>query len=136
MDYGSGLGKVLIIAMKEGFLNLIGIELSSSLNEKCRKNMDKVLCSDCTVSIIEEDARKVPPPPEASVFFFYRPFGPVIFDGVMEQILQSVEMNPRVIYCLTMQAEYDFSKHNMDLITTEYGVRIYSNKGTSDSQPE
>jgi len=45
-------------------------------------------------------------------------------------------MNPRVIYCLTMQAEYDFSKHNMDLITTEYGVRIYSNKGTSDSQPE
>lgn len=130
IDYGSGMGRVLIIALMEGFKNLVGVELSEKLNVICRDNFDKLKTKGHTfkLDIYEGDAQLHMPNKEAQVFFFFRPFSEEVFNNVMSQILKSVKKNPRKIYCLALQTRYyNYEKFGLKLVGQITGVSIYTN---------
>ena len=129
VDYGSGMGRVMILAAEAEFSSVIGLELSSELNAICKSNIDQYLNKrpQNKFSIVESDAGEFLPPGDVCVFFFFRPFDKTIHDKVMTQIMLSVKQTPRTIYCLALQCDYNFLKYGMNEICYETGVTIYTN---------
>ncbi len=135
VDYGSGMGRVMIIAAETGFKKVIGLELSHDLNIICQSNIEqyKKHVPKSDFLIINKDARLYTPPADACVFFFFKPFDEWVHKQVMKQISESLNSNPRTIFCLTLQANYDFSDFGIQRIAKETGVTIYSNKEVASS---
>ncbi|MGH2838582.1 MAG: class I SAM-dependent methyltransferase [Thermoleophilaceae bacterium] len=109
VDYGSGMGRVLILAARQPFKRVLGVEMSEELNEVARENIDRhrdrLRCDD--VEIVNADAREWEVPDDLTIAYFYCPFPPRIFEGVVRQLLASVDRRPRrlrVVYYL-MTAE-------------------------------
>jgi SAM-dependent methyltransferase len=85
IDYGSGKGKVLIMAKEFGFKQVVGIELSEFLFKVSKNNVNKLNYSDITV--LNKDARLYDLPINAKTLFLYNPFSGVVLDAVLSQIL-------------------------------------------------
>ena len=66
VDLGSGKGKVIILAHKMGFKKILGVEISTKLNEICKNNLKKLGLNN--IKIIEQDATIMKVLPENSVF--------------------------------------------------------------------
>ncbi len=133
VDYGSGMGRVMLLAAEAGFQSVVGIELSPELILSCEKNIEKFKrrYPNCRFTIMNQDAKIYRPPKKACVFFFFKPFDDSIFKQVMNQIRESLNDYPRTIYCLTFQSNYDFSYYDLELIGQETGVSIFSNRNRS-----
>lgn len=97
VDYGSGMGRVLIIAGRERFKRVIGVEMSEELNEIARENLDRnrerLHCQD--VDVISADATQWEVPDDLSIAYFYCPFPPHVFEEVLQQLFASLERRPR-----------------------------------------
>ncbi len=97
MDYGSGRGRIVLVAATFPFKRAIGIELSASLvaaaNENLKAAMPKLACKD--VEFLAEDATRYTVPPDASVIFFVNPFHDNILRLVLGRIRESIEAAPR-----------------------------------------
>ena len=130
VDYGSGMGRVMLLAAEAGFQSVVGIELSPQLILSCEKNIEKfkIKYPNCTFTILNQDASTYRPKKNVCVFFFFNPFDNSIFKRVMNEIFESLNEYPRTIYCLTFQSNYNFSDYNLHLIGQETGVNIFSNK--------
>lgn len=89
VDFGSGKGRVLILAHKYGFKKILGVELSSSMIKICKQNLE---ITDCTkVEVKECDAVSVVLEPETPVciFYLYNPFSEHVLEPVVNNIVQS-----------------------------------------------
>src|SRR5215471_2060232 len=88
VDYGAGMGRVMILAATQPFERVLGIEHSAELVSIAKRNIEKarpkLSCRD--VEIIEGDAALYPLPPDASVIFFNNPF----FGEVLEHVLANI----------------------------------------------
>ena len=93
IDYGCGKGRMLILAKKLGFDRVLGVELSSSMLALCRKNLAITKCEG--VELVEEDATRFEPDlnNECVVFYFYNPFSEIVFNEVIEQIMNNCSSN-------------------------------------------
>jgi len=100
IDFGSGKGRVLLLASEYGFRKIIGVEFASELHKIGTKN----------VTILERDARKpsrietvcmdatefvIPDVPV--VLFFYSPFKGQVMERVLRNVLTSFATHPREI---------------------------------------
>jgi hypothetical protein len=99
MDYGSGLGRVLIVAATHPFRRVVGVEVVESFNataaanfERCRK---RLRCTD--LELLTSDASLLIPPADVTMFFFYTPFGPVVLKKVLDNISQTLVERPRKV---------------------------------------
>lgn len=99
IDYGAGLGRMVVLAATLPFRRVIGIELSAALAERARQNVSlcrqKLKCQDVTV--VTADAESFEVPAEATTIFFYNPFAGSILTKVLENIRCSYEQRPRRI---------------------------------------
>ncbi|MBE3123286.1 MAG: class I SAM-dependent methyltransferase [Planctomycetes bacterium] len=99
LDYGSGLGRVLILAGEHPFRRILGVELSHELNVLAAANIraarPKLTCRD--IELAEADATAFEVPPDVTVFYFYNPFKGQVLRQVLDQIESSVRRNPRQI---------------------------------------
>jgi 16S rRNA G966 N2-methylase RsmD len=97
IDYGSGMGRVLIVASTYSFRKVIGIELSHDLNniakDNVKKSISKLRCKN--IDIIEADAKTYFPPKHITHFFLFNPFGNEILKCVLNNIHDSLIDNPR-----------------------------------------
>jgi precorrin-6B methylase 2 len=97
IDYGSGMGRVVIVAASLPFKRVIGIELSSKLHgiasENLRRSAHRLRCTD--VSLVVGDAMAYEIPSDLSVFFFYSPFKAHILTAVLEKVHESLLRRPR-----------------------------------------
>jgi hypothetical protein len=89
VDYGSGKGRVLLLAAEYPFINVRGIEASKSLHRIACSNIatypaDLVACRD--VKSICGDAADYIPDPGPLVIFMFNPFDQVILDKVLQTI--------------------------------------------------
>ena len=55
-----------------GFKKILGVEISTKLNEICKNNLKKLGLNN--IKIIEQDATEMKVLPENSVFYFYNSF--------------------------------------------------------------
>ncbi|HUZ58927.1 MAG TPA: class I SAM-dependent methyltransferase [Hanamia sp.] len=100
LDFGSGKGRILVVAAHYGFKNITGIDFSASLCREADYNIEKiksffpttnfkVICGDAINYTIENDT---------NVFFFFNPFDEVVMLQVVKNILSSLKQNLRKVY--------------------------------------
>ena len=102
LDFGSGKGRIMVVAAHYGFKNITGIDFSQSLCAEAGYNIEKIKpffpktnfeinCDDVVNYTIENNT---------NVFFFFNPFDEVIMLKVVKKILFSQKQNPRKIYII------------------------------------
>jgi predicted RNA methylase len=91
IDYGCGLGRVLVLAARRGFPRVIGVELAESLVVAGRTNLTRYP----TCQIVHSDAALYEVPLDATVFFFSNPFGGKHLQDTLLQIAKSLSKSPR-----------------------------------------
>jgi SAM-dependent methyltransferase len=97
LDFGCGMGRVLVVAGTRPFRKVIGIDLSAEMCELARANVararKKLKCPE--VEVIAGDATTYHVPDEVSVIFFYSPFQGALLTTVLENIRASLLRAPR-----------------------------------------
>jgi hypothetical protein len=103
IDIGSGLGRVVFQAAASFPLKrAIGVEFSPGLHERAKANLasalPKLRCKQ--VTLYQGDARHYEIPDDATIIFFFMPFGPEILGPVLDNIHRSVQRVPRELTIL------------------------------------
>jgi len=110
LDYGSGMGRVLIMAAAYPFRKVIGVELSGKLNKVAFENIKRVKkklkCKD--IEIVEADATTYRVPTEVTVIYFYNPFTGAILQQVVDNIHKSLVEAPRKLTIDSLQKPCPF----------------------------
>lgn len=100
VDYGSGKGRVLLLAARLPVMKVIGVEIAPVLNAAAHANIDrlrdKLTCRD--IMIWQGDAARFPLPDSADILYFYNPFHGDTLLGVLETIRVSALSAPRPIH--------------------------------------
>jgi precorrin-6B methylase 2 len=97
VDYGSGKGRVLLLAARHGFRRVVGIEFAQSLVETAARNLREVGLEE-RVELLHLDAAQFDPPAEPLVLYFFNPFGVEVLRPVLERIRRSLAEAPRPVY--------------------------------------
>jgi len=99
LDYGAGLGRVVILAAMLPFKRVIGIELSPDLARRARENVQrcrkKLRSGD--IEILTVDATAYTVPTDVTTIFFNNPFAGGILADVLRNIRRSHTQRPRPI---------------------------------------
>ena len=97
VDFGSGLGRALLVAAEFPFARVIGVELSEQMNDVARRNVERNRgrFRARSVEIVTADALGYEIPDDLSVAYMYCPFYGAVFEGVLEGLLASVDRRPR-----------------------------------------
>jgi hypothetical protein len=97
VDYGSGLGRILILAARLPFRRVIGVEISPLLAERARENISRcrrnLSCKNIEVYI--GDAATFEVPTDATTIYFFNPFAGKILANVLDKINFSYEQQAR-----------------------------------------
>lgn len=115
IDFGSGKGRVLLIAAQLPFKRMIGVELSSELNDLARQNVARTtLRLRCgNIELVTADSVNYEVPDDVTVAYFYSPFISVTFSKVLDNLIRSVDRSPRPLRIL-----YNYPvEHNRVLAT-------------------
>jgi len=99
IDWGSGLGRVLVLASAYPYREVIGVEASAPLCNFAKRNIARSrverVCEN--IRVVNTDALDFDVPKDASVMFFYNPFRGELLTRVVRNIRQSWERYPRRI---------------------------------------
>jgi SAM-dependent methyltransferase len=102
LDYGSGKGRVLIMAAGMPFRRVVGIELSADLNRLAQRNLRRarrhLRCSQ--IEILQADAASFEVPDDITVAYFYSPFTGETLRGALDQLHASWRRRPRQLRIL------------------------------------
>lgn len=129
LDLGAGKGRAIFLAAAQyPFKRVTGVELSQELSAVARANIaqvrDQLLCRD--VEIVTSDVLDYRIPDDVTVVFLYNPFCGYIFTSVIEDLLDSVDRQPRrmrVIYLNPTELEYLLSTGRFDVVRRTRGWR-------------
>ena len=89
IDYGSGLGRALLLASLYPFKEIIGVEFSALMHRQAERNLRKFrpperVCSNAKSLLM--DAALFSPPPGPTIFFFNNPFGRELMATALQRI--------------------------------------------------
>jgi hypothetical protein len=111
IDFGSGKGRVVYQAAQFPFKRVIGVEIAEELTRIARYNIDhnrdRLICGD--IELVTEDAVSYQVPDDVTVAYFYHPFEGQIFARVIDNVVASLDRNPRrlrIIYVYPKSADY------------------------------
>lgn len=102
VDFGSGKGRIMVVAAYYGFKNITGIDFSQSLCNEAEINIERIksLFPSTDFQIICDDAVNYSIKNEDNVFFFFNPFDEVVMLQVVKNILASWRKNEKKIYII------------------------------------
>jgi SAM-dependent methyltransferase len=103
VDFGSGKGRVLLIAAQSGFQRIIGVEFSPQLCQIARENIKAFLRKTqitARMEVVESDAATLPIDRECNVIFMYHPFEKVVLTQVLANLRSSLMQFPRKIWVI------------------------------------
>ena len=97
VDYGCGMGRVLVLAARHPFRSMIGVEVSEELLRSARQNIGQALAprDQSRVELVHQNARDFRLPDTASVLYFYNPFHGDVLRKVFAEIERSLRAQPR-----------------------------------------
>lgn len=103
VDYGSGKGRVLLVASEFPFKRIVGVEFSPELNQIARENLarfprDRQRCSE--IELVTVDAAEYELPAEPAVLYFYNPFAEPVLRRVLTGVQESLGSHPRPVLLL------------------------------------
>lgn len=108
VDFGSGKGRVVMIAAEYSFVQVVGVEISDKLHRIARQNLS--LRSSQTPALQSRDilleccdARDYRLPEGNLVLHFYHPFGHEILKSVLHNVQRSLKENPRQVLIIYLR---------------------------------
>lgn len=110
IDYGSGKGRVLLLAALHPFRSVIGIEIAGEMHEIAQTNIARfavlapVACRD--IRSFCRDARDFEPPQTPLIAYFYNPCHGEILRPMVETIERSHAACPRPIWAIYIEPLY------------------------------
>jgi len=110
IDYGSGKGRVLLMAALHPFRSVIGIEIAEEMHRIAEANIAHfatvapVACKD--ISSLCRDARAFDPPETPLIAYFYNPCHGEILRPMVETIERSHAARPRPIWAVYIEPLY------------------------------
>jgi hypothetical protein len=100
VDYGAGLGRIVVCAATLPFKRVLGIELSEELSTRARTNLQvagrRLVCGD--VEVITANAAEWRVPDEANVVHFYNPFLNETLRRTVAELVRSLREKPRELW--------------------------------------
>lgn len=99
LDYGCGMGRVIVVACTRPFRSVIGVEVSPALCRIARANVSNArnVSQASSVEIVEADATEFEVPDHVTVFWFFNPFYGAVMAKVIARIQASLRRTPRRI---------------------------------------
>jgi Methyltransferase domain len=123
VDFGSGKGRMVYQAAKYPFARVVGVEISTKLNELARENIERNLhrlaCRN--IDLVNVDAADFEIPDDMTVAYFFIPFTGETFEAVLRKIIKSLDRNPRrlrIIYSIPAPQDLILSTGRFELIRT------------------
>jgi SAM-dependent methyltransferase len=98
LDFGSGKGKVLLLASEYGFKKITGVEFAQELHQVAIENINKynrLKQKPGNIQSVCMDAVEFPIPNEPVVIIFFSPFRGKVLQQVLENMSTSFYRNPR-----------------------------------------
>ena len=97
IDYGSGMGRAVVLAATFPYRRVIGVELSPELNaiaqDNVRRARPKLTCQD--IELVTADAVGYAVEPDVTVFLLHNPFVGEVLEAVLNNIRRSLVDAPR-----------------------------------------
>ncbi len=103
LDFGSGKGRILLMASDYPFRRIIGVELLPSLERIARENFGQYKSDSQQCFALESicaDATRFPLPEEPLVLYLFNPFPESGLRQVVANLEQSMRKHPRPVYVL------------------------------------
>jgi SAM-dependent methyltransferase len=129
VDYGSGMGRAVVLAATYPFAKVVGVELVPELNAIAEQNLaqararNRLRCSD--VELITADATRFIPPPEATQLFFYNPFSEEILCAVLENVRPTFQERTLIYISPSTDTRMDRIAHRFPwLVETRREARV------------
>lgn len=98
VDYGSGKGRVLILAAEHPFERIVGVEFDGSLDRVARENVATLGADAARIETFVMDAVTFDPPGGPLVLYFFHPFGVPVLRPVLARLRASLEDDPRAAF--------------------------------------
>lgn len=98
VDLGCGKGRVLLIAARRPFRNIVGVEISPELARIARGNVERYRPASAqlrSITIANMDARAFDMPGGDLLIHMYHPFDPAISAAVFERLAATASDVPR-----------------------------------------
>lgn len=97
VDFGSGKGRVLLVAAAFPFQRIVGVEFSRELHDVAQENIRRLRPRPrCPrIESVHVDALAFSLPLEPLVIFMFNPFGPNVLAPLMDGISSSLRAHPR-----------------------------------------
>lgn len=103
VDFGSGKGRLLLLASQYHFKRVVGIEFSPQLCKVAKKNLSifkEQYETFGNAEIIESDVVDYEIRDDENVFFLYNPFDKVVINRILRNITMSLEKKQRKIWLI------------------------------------
>lgn len=99
VDFGCGMGRILVVAIHNGFKDITGIEFSPELCNAAKENLKEITKEFPDVDLIIhcENAALYEIKKQEAIFTFFNPFDEAVMLPVVKNILKSFKENPREI---------------------------------------
>jgi len=140
IDFGSGKGRVLLMASEFPFRRIIGVEFSSELHAVAQQNILRYesatqKCRDITS--VCADFTQFPIPPEPLFIFLYNPSSQEITTSFAESIARSLRERPRELWVFYVTPAYDVFESGNPLalrkVKSTAKYKIYTNLSVAEA---
>lgn len=141
VDYGSGKGRVVLLAARFPFHRVIGVEMSSALNEVAAANMAAFGRTGIRAASIElkvGDAREFPVPAGDIVAYFYNPFDEIVLGDVWAKLRDALRREPRDLAIVYVNPVHRVVFDRSELLQANYddgAVVVYRTAGPARIGP-
>jgi SAM-dependent methyltransferase len=137
IDFGSGKGRVVLMASELPFKRIIGVEFSAQLNKVTRNNIDhyKSRTQKCRkIELIEADVTAYELPLEQAILYLFNPFNELIMAKLLANIQRSLAECPRKVfvaslYCVPEVNQLLESSNFLNKVASADYYSIYQNRG-------
>jgi SAM-dependent methyltransferase len=142
IDFGSGKGRVLLMASEFPFRKIVGVEFSSELHAIAEQNILRYKsatqrCRDVTSACT--DFTQFPIPIDPLFVFLYNPSSREITSALADNIAQSMRQHPRELWVFYVTPAYDVFESGKPLalrkIKSHPKYAVYTNLPESPQQP-
>ena len=103
VDFGSGKGKLLLLATKHEFSRIVGVEFSRDLCDISQNNvlrLKNVLSGVERIEIFNVDAAEYSFRDDENVLYFFNPFDEHVMQVVLQNFSDSLKRRPRDIWLI------------------------------------
>jgi hypothetical protein len=103
VDFGSGKGRVLLVASEFPFSEILGVEFAAELHEIASQNIRsyRSKTQKCrNVRSLHLDAAEFEFPQTPLVLYFFNPFRPAVLSLVLQRLQRSLNSHPRDVILL------------------------------------